>query len=163
MAATTVKLTAVMDFQDGLPFAGVLTVELNATSKTENAIVGPRYNASASFSSVGTAVVNVVPNELLEEGTYYTATITDSEGKTVYLSDRFVVPNRNCYLHELGTIAPVTPSQADSLRIIESRVFGVCGRLLAAASVVESFDARVDALEAIWAEATNAQIDALFA
>jgi len=146
MAVNTVNLTVVMDYQDGRPFDGKLEVQLSETSKTSEAIVGPRYSTFSSFIN-GEAVVQVVPNSMLEPNLFYRATITDTSGKTVFLTTTFIVPDHNCYLHDLTVVEPMTPSQQDALELIASQVSYNASRLEDAVNTINGFSDRVSLLE----------------
>lgn len=126
MAASTVKLTAAMEYQDGTPFDGFLSVRLNSASRTDEVLVGPYADQKVRFEN-GRASVDLYPNSALEEGTYYRAKAFTETVENGYRSKRtlfetaFVMPDEDSFLHDLATIEPVAVTDVDAVQLLVSQ------------------------------------------
>ena len=124
--AGTVTLTAVMDWQNGEPFEGVLEVRLNAASKTDETLVGPAVWQETPFTD-GSASVELYPSSALESGAFYTARVYSSriaggyKSKKKILETAFAMPDSDAYLHDLAGIEPMVPAAEETVELIAQR------------------------------------------
>lgn len=161
MPTETRTLTAVMDFQDGTPFDGTLEVRLNASSKTDEKLVAPRVWQEVPFTD-GSAAVELYPNSVLEEGSYYTvhvystSTVKGYKSKTKILETAFTMPDADACLHELATLTPMSPSAVDAVRLIANEAAA------SAESAAASAESAMSAVSEI-SPLTSAEIEGVFA
>lgn len=117
----TVKITIDAKFQNGLPFDGVLRLRLSRAVNVADGggVVVPRewQEVHIRADKPETAEVELIPNALLGEGTFYHYELVQVANTGAYQFDRYgkrrtaekgaiVVPDRDCDISELITLPP---------------------------------------------------------
>lgn len=117
----TVKITIDAKFQNGLPFDGVLRLRLSRAVNVADGggVVVPRewQEVQIRADKPETAEVDLIPNALLGEGTFYHYELVQVCNTGAYQYDRYgkrrtaekgaiVVPDRDCDISELITLPP---------------------------------------------------------
>lgn len=120
-ALHTVRITIDAKFQNGLPFDGVLRLRLSRAVNVADGggVVIPRewQEVQIRADKPDTAEVELIPNALLGEGTFYHYELVQVCNTGAYQYDRYgkrrtaekgaiVVPDRDCDISELITLPP---------------------------------------------------------
>ena len=121
----TVKITIDAKFQNGLPFDGVLRLRLSRAVNVADGggVVVPRewQEVQIRADKPETAAVELIPNALLGEGTFYHYELVQVCNTGAYQYDRYgkrrtaekgaiVVPDRDCDISEIITLPPTDES-----------------------------------------------------
>lgn len=131
----TVKITIDAKFQNGAPFDGVLRLRLSRAVNIADGggVVVPRewQEVQIRADKPETAEVELIPNALLGEGTFYHYELVQVCNTGAYQYDRYgkrrtaekgaiVVPDRDCKFSEIVVIAPPESMNLESAKAYAS-------------------------------------------
>lgn len=172
----TVKITIDAKFQNGLPFDGVLRLRLSHAVNVADGggVVVPRewQEVQIRADKPETAAVELIPNALLGEGTFYHYELVQVCNTGVYQYDRYgkrrtaekgaiVVPDRDCKFSEIVVIAPPESMNLESAKAYASIAKQAAIEAANAQAVAENIAANLSEADAVLVELLSKPVEAM--
>lgn len=160
MPSKTVKITIEGLFQNALPFDGVIRFKLSRPCRADEQYILPDKWQEVGFRSNGVSVVELIPNSLLGERTFYEFEVVRKRfgvpmsEKSIRLNTihrgAIYVPDYDCNFVDLAVLAHDIPD-----------LFGACYALASQAKqAAAQANQKLDTLANISAEATTLEPEA---
>ena len=132
-AMKTVCVTLDGLYQSAVPFDGIFRVKLNraAICEEHKVCVLPKEWQTIEFTADGVATVDLIPNSMFGEGTYYEYEIKCRLNTGAYVYDKygkwkcitkgvFVAPDHDCNFSEIATVQPMAEEPIEAAKAYAS-------------------------------------------